>query len=150
MGERVDGNRGARSLANIVDWLKDAPPATTIEAHALREMLEPLVDAPAVVEPGEPAAPSMTWRERLWTAPAETRIGVTELAEAVGRSKYWVYRLTPKSAGAARLPHRKLSGEVEFVVGEIRSWLRDNEEMVEKGRMDVVPIHRPTHPRRAS
>jgi len=100
----------------------------------LQEWLEEEGDAP------EPRGPRLapdptpeTWRERLWTVPGETRIGVPELAEATGRSRDWCYRRTAKKAGEARIPHRKLDGELVFVVGEVREWIRGHEDVIHEG-----------------
>src|SRR5207247_3862568 len=75
-----------------------------------------------------------TWRERLWTVPPETRIGVAELAEALGRPPSWVWRHTGPKAPGARLPHRKLEGELVFVVSEIRQYVREHETVVVAAR----------------
>jgi len=85
-----------------------------------------------------------SWRERLWTAPAETRIGKAELLEAVGKTESWLYRHTAekRKPGTPRIPHRKLDGELVFVVGEIRAWLRQHEEIVEAGPMESSPAER--------
>ena len=105
-----------------------------LEATALLGLL-------AGAEPfSAPAAPRVatfepTWRERLWTVPPETRIGVRELAEALGRPKSWVYRRTAPHGERAPLPHRKLDGELVFIVGEIRGWLPDHETVV------AEPVH---------
>jgi hypothetical protein len=72
---------------------------------------------------------------------AETRLGVREAAEALGRPVSFVYRHTSeKAAGGARLPHRRLDGELVFVAGELRSWLREHEETIEPGRMDRLSL----------
>lgn len=65
-------------------------------------------------------------REALWSLAAETRVGVAELATMLGRPKSWVYRATSEK----RIPHRKMDGELVFVVGEIREWLNENEEKI--------------------
>jgi len=125
----VGRSEGSETISELVQWLAKAPAGTMLAAAAISELLEsarpkePL--PPAAVLPVEP-----TWRERLWTAPAETRIGVRELAEAVGRPRSWVYRRTAPSADRAPLPHRKLDGELVFVVGEIRAWLREHETVL--------------------
>ena len=77
-----------------------------------------------------PASVELTWRERLWICPAETRIGVDELAEALGRSRSWVYKRTQASAGDDMLPCRRLQGELAFRVGEVRSWLSRHEVVI--------------------
>ena len=84
--------------------------------------------------PGPREAEVTTWRERLWTVPPETRLGVRELTEATGRSRDWVYRHTAASTTRARLPHRKLDGQIVFAAGEVRAWLRDTELVVESDR----------------
>jgi predicted DNA-binding transcriptional regulator AlpA len=72
-----------------------------------------------------------SWRERLWTCHPDTRLGIEEVCEALGRSKSFVDRHT----GASTIPHRKLDGELIFVTKELREWLR--------GREEVVVAHRP-------
>lgn len=104
--------------------LEQLPPESLVPAGWVLENLDPDPEPVPVAEP-EPA----TWRERLWTVPAETRIGVRELAEAVDRSRDWVYRRTAKAADD-RLPHRKMDGELTFVVGEIREWINGHEDVI--------------------
>lgn len=99
-------------------------------------------DVPAEVRKLPTEAESATWRERLWTAPAETRIGTYEVAEALGRPVSWIYRHTSRKSGYALLPVRKLDGELVFVVGEIRAWIRDHEEVIRARRMDSTPQER--------
>lgn len=125
-----------KSLPELLDWLAAAPPGTALDACRLRELLLELspVSAPqasAVTPPTEP-----TWREKLWTVPVETRLGVDEVAEAIGRTRSFVYRAT----SAKTIPHRKLDGELTFVAGEIRTWIKDQEEVIEPGRMERVAL----------
>lgn len=125
----ADGESAVLSRATLLELLR------AIEGQGR----EPA--APAAVQ--SPAA--ATWKERLWIAPPETRIGVAELCEALGRPRSWVYRHTsPKAAKAAGhgvLPHRKLDGELLFAVGEVRAWIQAHE--------DVVHAARPGSPRAA-
>jgi len=76
--------------------------------------------------------PPVSWRERLWTAHPETRLGVRELAEALGRSKSWIYSRTGRSCPTSRrIPHRlDDSGELVFLAGEIRDWILRSEVRV--------------------
>ena len=106
---------------------------TITGAQLILRTSEPL-GLPAVgsTTPGE----STSWRERLWTCHPETRLGVEELCEALGRSKAFVYRHTR----AKSIPHRRLDGELVFVAGEIRAWLNDQEETVVTRRALVSPI----------
>lgn len=82
-------------------------------------------------EPPEPEEPDPvpTWRERLWVVPADTRIGVVELADALSVSKSWIYARTRQEAEDS-LPCRKLGDSLYFRVGEIRTWIREHEEVM--------------------
>lgn len=118
-----------RTLNELRRWAIDAPPGTVIPATALVDVMDVLEDEPSAV-PGD--LPASSWRERLWTVPAETRLGVAELAEALDRPKSFVYARTgPKSKVA--LPCRKLDGVLVFHVGEVREWIRTHEEIVSSG-----------------
>ena len=130
-----------RGLALLLAWLRDAPPGTTVAAAEIAKRLANVAPNGAGVSSD---GPTPTWRERLWTVPPETRIGRQELLEALGRSRNWLYRHTGKKATCARIPCRKLDGELVFVVGEVRRWLVDHEEIVEPGRSAplVVPMRR--------
>jgi hypothetical protein len=130
---------GGKGNSKILDRLRGLPPGTLVPVEAILEHLADEVSAQ-----GEPAAPDAGiaalqtaphWRVLLWTVPAETRIGREELLEAVGRPKSWLYRHTAPKA-AQRIPHRKLDGELVFVVGELRAWLKAQEEIVQAGPLD--------------
>lgn len=109
-------------------------------ARALRAQADALQAMAAALEREEPAdadgperPPPRTepasWRSRLWTEPPDRRIGVEEVAEAFGRSTSWVYKhVSPNVAGA--LPVRRFGGELVFLVGELRSWLEQDETIV--------------------
>lgn len=119
-------------------WLAQAPAGTSLTAAALLELLgdqQPAAAVPVVA----PAPLELTWRERLWLVPAETRIGTLEACEALGRSRSWLYR---QLGAASPPPHRKLDGELVFVVGELRAWLRGIEEVVLEGAMESTPGER--------
>ena len=99
---------------------------------------EVLSRLPEANEPESPPAESspieLTWRERLWLVPAETRLGVAELCEALNRSSSWAYRRTGNAEDP--LPHRLLDGQLVFLVGEIRHWIRAHAESVSECPMD--------------
>lgn len=103
-------------------------------ANVYRYVLDELGDIGEIASGGDGTTAlqptTSSWRERLWLAPEAMRIGVVELAEAVGRPKAWVYRHTSAKSGYAVLPHRKLDGALTFVVGEVRAWLHANEEII--------------------
>lgn len=119
-----------------------APEGTWVTPAVLAELVASLVGGMEGEKPS-PAAPalSLTWRERLWLVPAETRIGVAEVVEATGRSKSWLYRLTGPSA-EERIPHRKMHGELVFVVGELRHWIREHEDVIESCEMESTEAER--------
>jgi predicted DNA-binding transcriptional regulator AlpA len=124
-------------LADLRAWLAKAPSGTMVAAHELLSLINDSPDAEDAAASGarppfQPHTPE-TWRERLWTVPADTRLGVRELVEATGRSRDWVYRHTAASGTATRLPHRTLDGELVFLAGEVRGWLVENEQIIEPG-----------------
>ncbi len=121
---------GPQTLRELRAWAEAAPRGATVPVDALAEMLGGLEDETGTRMPAPERSPEpvvQTWRERLWTVPAETRLGAAELAEALNRPRSWIYRRTSAKA-EGRLPHRKLGGELLFLAGEVRTWCRDNEE----------------------
>ena len=131
----------AVGISELLSWARQAPPGTTIPAASLVDVLaaeENGGDTPPVSEPS-PTPPPTTWADQLWLVPAERRIGARELAQALGRSRSWVYgRLT----GEGAIPHAKLDGELTFKAGEVRAWLRGTEEVVREGPMESTPPER--------
>ena len=116
-----------RTLADLRAWAMAAPQGTTIPVTTLAELLGDLEEAEAPVVTVEPTNAGWTWRERLWEVPAETRLGVAELSEALGRPRSYIYARTgPKTD--APIPHRKLDGTLLFTAGEVRAWIREREE----------------------
>lgn len=123
--------------SQLASWLREAPPGTTVLAAEIAALLTAGADEERTGSP-----PLATWRERLWVCAPETRIGRQELLEALGRTPNWLYRHTGSKAKCSRIPCRKLDGELVFVVGEVRQWLLEHEEIIEPGRSEplVVPI----------
>jgi hypothetical protein len=121
------GRKSPETIGDLIAWLAAAPQGTIVPAAALHDLLASLANGGPHPPPEPAASATFTWRERLWTAPADTRLGVREVAEAIGRPKGWVYRRTSAKSGKAPLPHRKLDGELVFVAGELRTWLRRHE-----------------------
>jgi hypothetical protein len=114
-------------LPALLEWLRAAPPGTAVAAASMAEVLANV----ASVTPMPPPEPvPVTWREKLWLVPAETRLGVREAAEAIGRPVSWVYRRTGEKSEKAPLPHRKLDGELVFTAGELRAWVEGHETVV--------------------
>lgn len=72
---------------------------------------------------------TVSWREKLWTCPPDTRLGVTEVAEALGRSKHSIYQLTKRR----EIPHAKFQGAIVFRALDLRKWAASRE----------VPVVRP-------
>ena len=126
-----------KGLNDLRRWVAQAPAGTMVSTEALVEMLDVSDHEPAP-EMVKGAAPPLPWTFLLWTADPETRIGRAELLEAVGRPPSWLYRHTSQKA-KHRIPHRKLDREFIFLVGEVRRWLRDREEIIVAGPIDAVP-----------
>lgn len=123
-------------LKATLEWLEDL--RATAGTHA--DILRGLQHIP-VQEGREEPVLSLTWRERLWLVPSETRLGVGDVAEALARSKSWVYKRTMVTA-EDRLPHRKLDGELQFCAGELRTWIREHEEIETSLPMTSTPAER--------
>ena len=115
-------------LERIREWLETAPPGTNVPAESILEFLGQAAPTGSGDGP-ETTVEAHTWREKLWTVPEETRIGTYEVCEALGRTKSWLYHRTGPSA-RDRIPHRKLDGELVFMVGDVREWLRRREVRV--------------------
>ena len=114
----------AERLRAIVAPLPDGAavtlPAAVVRAWLADESLAATIAPPALAEPQPP-------RERLWTCPPETQLGVRELAETLGRGADWVYRATSAKRAATHgrdpLPCARLDGVLVFTAGAVRRWL---------------------------
>ena len=138
----------AERLRTIAAALPDGA-AVTLPAAVVRAWL---ADEPAVASPAPQAViEPQTWRERLWTCPPETRLGVRELAEAADRSADWVYRAVDgkraAERGRAALPCQKLDGVLVFTASAVRQWIQASETIVNAAPASVP--HRP-HPMRVT
>jgi predicted DNA-binding transcriptional regulator AlpA len=112
-----------RSIAALSEWLNDFPKGTLLTVDAIRDLVAQIPGGPPLIAV-EDTTHTMTWRERLWTVPQDTRIGSVELAQALGKSRSWVYHRTQVHSAHIPLPHRRIdNGQLEFVVREIRLWL---------------------------
>lgn len=135
------------------------PETTTHESERLKEILATLDEGEiavftngdlakefdvgeASVPPADPTPPPSadvivrepdSWRERLWMVPAETRLYTADVAEAVDRSSNWVHQRTSGSKDHDRIPHRKRNGQLVFKAGEVREWLKTQEEVIVAG-----------------
>ena len=106
-------------MSEVVQLLEKLPPTSLVPAAWVLEGLR--------AEEWPEAQPEPSWQQKIWTCPSETRISVTDLAEAVGRSSGWIYKRT-QSKAQERLPHRKVNGGgLVFLAGEIREWLKARE-----------------------
>ena len=134
----------AHAVAHIRSPVAAVDNALAAVAESLRRVadaLDAIAAQPAATPP--PVQPAVTtWRERLWTAPPETRLGVRELCEATGRPRSWVYRACRRNGASPPLPHRKLDGVLVFVAGEARTWVREHEEVVVAGRTAPLVVGR--------
>ena len=107
------------------------------DAAERQEAVEPGATLPSASIPalsGEQAPARESWRTLLWTCAPETRLGVSELSEALGRSSDWVYRACSAKWATARgrepLPCSKLDGALQFRAGSVRDWLRRAERVM--------------------
>jgi len=122
----------ADRLRAIVGPLPDGA-AVTLPADTVRAWL---AEEPALVPSRltELASQPLSWRERFRTAADDVRLGAPELAEALGRSRDWVYRATSPRWAAKRgrnpLPCSKLDGVLVFTAGAVRRWLQASAVMV--------------------
>lgn len=135
------------SLPSLLAWLRAAPAGTVLSCNAVLDALEHIhqdATRPPDLDASEARATNAPgWREKIWTVPAETRLGIIEAAEAVGRPRSFIYRRTSAKSCLSKIPHRKLDGGLVFLAGELRSWLASEEELVVETR--VAP---PAKPRR--
>jgi len=131
-------------IADLRDWFRVAPPGTLVRAEEVLAMLDAALGGAGAV-PATPATVTapVSWRERVWVVPAETRLGVREVAEATGRSVDWVYKHTGAGGTGLRLPHRKIDGHLVFLAGELRAWLGEAETIVEQGGRRGLRVARP-------
>jgi hypothetical protein len=125
---------------SLLRRLRDMPPGASLPVEWVVAQMEG-EGSVAAPEPDIAPAPEPTWRERLWTAPAETRIGREEVLEAFGRPASWLYRHT----SGKTIPHRKFDGELIFTVGELRAWAREREEVILAGPMESTAASRGAH-----
>lgn len=125
------------TIADRIRSLVEAMPAesaVTLPMSTLRDWLsdeQPAAAAPAQLQP-------QSWRERLWTVPPETRLGVKELAEALDRSPDWVYRAvsakTATDRGRDPLPCQRLDGSLMFTAAAVREWVGRSELVINPAR----------------
>ena len=78
-----------KTLSGWLDWASSAPVGTRVAAEALVPLLREALDAKPV-EPSNAAPVELPWTALLWIAPAEARLGVHEVCEALGRSSSWL------------------------------------------------------------
>lgn len=123
------------SPAELRTWLESlAEVYATIPAEEVIRRLPPAESEVSPPPPGPVEVSAASWRERLWTVPAETRLGLEEVCEAIGRSPSWIYHRTSAKAENLLL-YRKLDGTLVFTAGEVRAWSRGQEEVVHAGPM---------------
>ncbi len=114
--------------------LEAMPPGTLVPTSWVIDQLARDAE-PVETRRSEPTSEPTTWRERIWYVPSELRLGVKEAAEAIARSSSWLYKRTGPAADNP-IPCRRLDGELVFLAGELRAWIRDREQSVHEGRSD--------------
>ena len=84
-----------------------------------------------------------TWRERIWRVPPETRLSVTDTAEALDCSRSFLYH--DANTVAPRIPHRRTrAGGPVYLAGELRSYIAQLETLAVAGVLEsaAVPLVR--------
>ena len=122
------------TLGEFLAWCERAPSGTQLDAREVARILASVGEAlpekaneALVAGEGAEEPEPWTWRERLWTVPTETRLTVSEVAEALARPKSFIYARTYPQSGDA-IPHRRFGRNLRFVAGEIREWIRERED----------------------
>lgn len=145
MAKEASAPSSFETVSEFQVWCSRAPAGTQLQASEVAQILATC--APAAPPQHEsatgppPHATPASWRERLWTVPAETRLGVVEVAEALDRPETYVYARTSSKA-RDRLPHRRLGGRLVFRAGELRTWIRNQEEEIVGLPMESTPGER--------
>ena len=135
------------TVTSLLDWLESLPVGTLIPPACVAERLRGAAvlfdgNGTATVPVAERPLPARTWRERVWTCPAETRLTAAEVAEELGWSTDKVYRYTSRKYADKqiaeghpdqRLPFRRdVAGSLVFVAGEVGMWIENTEEVIAK------------------
>ena len=123
-----------RDVAEVVALIQRLPDGTTFTRAAVLKLCGAEVAGDAGSRAGEeaasvPAPPS--WKEKLWTVPAQTRLGVAEISEALGKQPSAIHKLRArekrdraKGRPVDALPCRKaFDGTLTCTAGELRDWL---------------------------
>lgn len=131
-----------KSLTDLLRWLEAAPDGAMVPARSMIALIRDGSPTPATAEATAIASAGPGWQEHLWTVPADTRMSAVDVGEALRRPKSWVYRHTSPASGLPLLPHRKLDGELVFVAGEVRDWVRTHEDVI-VAPAQITPIARP-------
>ncbi|MDB4914774.1 MAG: hypothetical protein JWM95_2418 [Gemmatimonadetes bacterium] len=122
-----DAERRAADHATRADMERRATDAAREQAAILRQICDALASEPE-------HAVASTWREKLWTCPAETRLTVNDVAEALGWSRSNVYHRLRPDGPLGALPHRKQDNNtLVFLAGEVRSWINQHEVIAQAG-----------------
>jgi hypothetical protein len=111
--------------------------AVTLPADVVRAWIEEdeAVAKPAIVTADTPPE---SWRVKLWLVPGDMRMGVREVAEAMDRSPDWVYRAVSdaraREKGRHALPCSRMDGELTFIAGAVRDWIKASEVVINPPR----------------
>jgi hypothetical protein len=114
-------------LRGALRCLAEALPPGAIVPVPRDVLLELVTNGTGASPVASPSPAGGGWRERLWTCPADTRLGVREVAEALGRPRSWVYRAAAVKRGLRRLPAVRFGGELVFEAGVVRDWVTREE-----------------------
>ena len=104
-------------------------PAVLNFGTSLTEAVEHAVEV-VLTRRGTADAPRGWTRERFWSAPAETQIDTAELAEALGLSRGAIQRRVSHGMPCRRARDGTKNGTFIFIVGVVREWLSEQQEIV--------------------
>lgn len=77
-----------------------------------------------------------SWRSRLWCVSGETRLGLSDVAEALDVSERSVRRYIDGNGDRPPLPHQRGPTGITITAGDLRQWIEDVEagERFREGR----------------
>lgn len=109
-------------------------PALLRDLAALREreaeVLESAADAMAERIEATDDEPT-SWRERVWTVPAQTRLDLEAVAEVLDVSTRQVRRYVKGQTDDPRLPATRGPAGIRVKAGDLRRWIEDAERAAE-------------------
>lgn len=149
------------TAAELRRWVAAAPEgaSVTIPCTTLAGILAADAGPEEAVSPPS-TEPVASWRHRVWTVAADTRLDAEEAAEALGWTVSTVYRQThpnlgrtektPRPRDERTLPFSRVGRRLVFTAGELRAWIQANTRLEVPGPTDARPGVLPIASRRSA